>query len=61
MNEEESHEILASDYVMTFEHVSSHQLCGYLYKNQANQNFKIMEGSFPAPSTLLPIGEVISN
>lgn len=35
--------MLASDYVMAFEHVSSHQLCGYLYKNQANQNFKIME------------------
>lgn len=36
--------MLASGDDMAFEHVSSHQLCGYLYKNQANQNFKIMEG-----------------
>lgn len=55
--------MLASCYGIAFEHVSSHQLCGYLYKNRANQNFKIMEGEgvLDLPAMPLPIGEVTGN
>lgn len=52
MDEEESCEVLASGYDIAVERINPHQLCDYLYKNQANQNFKGCP--HPAPCPILP-------